>query len=188
MKKLLVLMPLLASSLLYSQGLSLVNQSKGVVLLTGKHESCRIKMTPAGEIIHTKCKYFTNSKNVNVVCTKKKTMCKTVEEVDNFLNDRSLSTKQFDSIGDIKDMPYYQARKRILKAGYTIKKSASLSEYGQEAFLYKKGYTEVEACSGHSFMPCRFEFNAKNGKVLIVTTYTNEPKLDNIFITSWYEE
>jgi len=188
MKKHIILASFIISTLVYGNGLNLLNKSNGLVLLKGKNESCRITMTPAGEITKTNCKYITNSKNVNIVCTKRKTMCKTIEEVDSFLyGDTIVKEVKVKPLGNLKSMPYAKARKIILNAGYTIKKNTNPPRFGQAKNLYRK-YKEIDDCSSSSTMPCRFEFNAPNSQTLIVITYTEESQNNAIFVLSWYVE
>jgi len=76
---------LVTSNMLYGKSLELINKDAGEVLLEGKNESCQIVMTTRENIVDTNCTYITNFKNIDILCTAKKTTCKTVEEIDTFL-------------------------------------------------------------------------------------------------------
>lgn len=62
------------------------------VLLVGKEESCKILVKaiggPKGSLMTTSdgCSLLTNSKNIDIVCTQNKTLCKTEDEVLDFAN------------------------------------------------------------------------------------------------------
>ena len=192
MKKILLLLSIFITSTLYGEGIVSVDLMNGKVILQGKNESCKITMNVMAIIKRTNCKRLTNSKGVKIVCTRRKSMCKTELEVDNYIyRDMSLHLKKktrFKKLPDLKDMPYYKARKIILQAGYKPKINSNPPQFGQAKTLYKHGYKEVDDCSSISIMPCRFEFYASGNKKLIVSTYTQEPDELNLFVTSSYFE
>ncbi len=163
----------------YANGLSLVN--KGKVLLKGNNESCSIKMLKSGEIINSNCHHLINSKHINILCTKRKSICKTLGEVKQFLYGKNA----YKALGNIINMPYYGARKKILKAGYKVKANPNPPQFGQAKKLYNRGYKEIDDCASDMIMPCRFEFYSPKGQILIVITHTED---DFVFITDWYEE
>lgn len=187
MKKSLLLVFLLSCSTLYGQGLKLISLHKGKVVLEGKNESCKITMSVMAEITYTNCKQITNSKNVRILCTKRKSMCKTEREVDKFIySDDLVSKKKKSKLPNLQDMSYYKARKIIINAGYTPKINPHPSQYGQAKKLYQQGYVEIDDCAGSPIMPCQFHFNTGSNKILIVDTYTREPNLLDVFVTNVY--
>jgi len=185
MKLFFLLPPLLVSSLLYGEGLKLISQDNRELLLEGKSESCKITMKSRGEILKTNCTDFVNSKNINIVCTPNKTICKTIKEVDSVLYDKKIvQEKKQPFLKDIKDYPYYNARKIIIKAGYKPKERLTPPEDAESRKAYDIGYKEVVDCSSDiAINPCQFKFHAKYGKTLVVDTYGSSPS-----VTAWYYE
>lgn len=53
------------------------------VLIQGNSEKCKASIDSTGELIETTCKRLTNSKNIELLCTEKKSVCKTIKEVAN---------------------------------------------------------------------------------------------------------
>jgi hypothetical protein len=169
----------------------MINLKIGKVLLKGQDESCKITMDVMATITYTNCKRLTNSKGVKILCTKRKSMCKTEKEVDNFIyRDNYILKETLTQLNleNLQDMSYYKARKLILKAGYTPRINPNPPQFGQANKLYKHGYKEVDDCASIATMPCNFEFNTNTSKRLIVTTYTQEPNLLDVFVVSAYLE
>ena len=66
-------------------GITIVSTSKNAlhteVLLSAKHESCRMHIDNMQSIKKTDCTQFTNSKHMKIVCTPRKKICKTEKEL-----------------------------------------------------------------------------------------------------------
>ena len=183
MKKKIVI-SLLLSSLVYGEGFNLLDKESGEMVLESKTESCKLTLEAGEKITNTNCIKLTNSKNINILCTPEKTICKTVEEAKSFFEIMKHRQEEDPKLAKIKDLDYYKARKIILKAGYSPKKSSTPPAFGTAKILYEKGYHEVDECGDSSpMLPCRFEFNAPNSKVLIVITHG-----EDIFVTDAYLE
>lgn len=82
----------------------------------------------------------------------------------------------------ISDVVYHKARKRLLAAGWRPVKiergdeaeaDASVA-YGNGPVFRKRGYPEVESCSGTGVAACAFLFEDKYGNRLRVTTAGEE--------------
>lgn len=82
----------------------------------------------------------------------------------------------------ITDSTYHKARKRLLAAGWQPVRTKSYNEaetdpdisYGNGRLFWRKGYVEVEACSGTGMAPCSFLFKDAYGNRLRVTTAGEE--------------
>jgi hypothetical protein len=82
----------------------------------------------------------------------------------------------------IKEVTYHKARKRLLAAGWHPLQTKALSEadtdpdiaYGNGQLFWRKGYVEVEACSGTGVAACAFLFKDAYGNRLRVTTEGEE--------------
>ena len=86
----------------------------------------------------------------------------------------------------IKESTYHKARKRLLAAGWQPVKTKSVKEartdpdisYGNGPLFWRKGYVEIEACSGTGVAACAFLFKDFHGNRLRVTTAGEEiPRL-----------
>jgi len=56
------------------------------ILIRGNGEECKVFVESTGVVVKTNCVKLTNSKQVQILCTKRKKMCKTVNEVVSFVN------------------------------------------------------------------------------------------------------
>ncbi len=185
MKKKFVMSLLLVSSLVQAEGFKLLNKDNGKMILEGKNESCKLSLKDEKKITDTDCVKLTNSKNVNILCTPNKTVCKTLDEVKSFF---SLTIKHLEEkdpkLAKLEDMPYSEARKIILEAGYTPKETSTPPEFGTAKVLYDKEYKEIDDCGDSSpMLPCLFKFTAPNTKVLLVET-----EGEDFLVSSWYFE
>ena len=73
-------------------------------------------------------------------------------------------------------MPYAQARKTLLNAGWqAVAHSPNRDRSGTMNYLIKLGYNEVETCSGTGMGLCRFSFTNANRQKLAVVTGNNQP-------------
>ncbi len=89
MKKILLL-SLLSSSLIWSEGMTVLNDDEdgdiAHVMIHGNGEECKLYIDSLGGLIETDCKRITNSKKVQILCTKRKKICKTLGEVQSFIS------------------------------------------------------------------------------------------------------
>ena len=77
---------------------------------------------------------------------------------------------------------YHKARKKLLAAGWQPLHTKSFSEastdrdisYGNGRIFWRKGYVEVEACSGTGVAACAFLFKDAYGNRLRVTSAGEE--------------
>lgn len=82
----------------------------------------------------------------------------------------------------IKESTYHKARKRLLAAGWRPVKTKSFNEqpkepdisHGNGPLFLRKGYSEIEACSGTGVAACAFLFKDAYGNRLRVTTEGEE--------------
>lgn len=80
-------------------------------------------------------------------------------------------------------MPYAQARKILLEAGWqAVELSQNRERFSPMDYIIDQlGYNEVEDCSGTGMGYCRFSFADANGRKLAVVTVDNQrgqqPKL-----------
>lgn len=84
-------------------------------------------------------------------------------------------------------MPYAQARKALINAGWqAVELSPNRDRFGAMDYIIKLGYNEVESCSGTGMGFCRFNFTDANGRKLAVVTTNNQrgqqPKLHRWWI------
>jgi hypothetical protein len=86
----------------------------------------------------------------------------------------------------IKESTYHKARKRLLAAGWRPVRTKSVNEartdpdisYGNGPLFLRKGYVEIEACSGTGVAACAFLFKDVHGNRLRVNTEGEEdPRL-----------
>jgi hypothetical protein len=82
----------------------------------------------------------------------------------------------------ITKLTYHKARKRLLAAGWQPLRTKSFNDsdsdpdiaYGNGRLFWKRGYVEVEACSGTGVAVCAFLFEDAYGNRLRVTTAGEE--------------
>lgn len=82
----------------------------------------------------------------------------------------------------ITESTYHKARKRLLAAGWQPVRTKSFNEaatdpdisHGNGRLFWRKGYVEVEACSGTGMAPCSFLFKDAYGNRLRITTEGEE--------------
>jgi hypothetical protein len=176
MKKQFIISLLLMSSLVQAEGFKLLDKDSGKMELEGKNESCNLTLEKGKKVTNTNCLKLTNSKNVNILCTPEKTVCKTLNEAKSFFEITIKHLEKEDPrLTKLMNMPYYNARKKILEAGYTPKESSTPPTVGTAKKLYDQGYKEIDDCSDSTpILSCIFKFNAPNSKVLLVQTHGGE--------------
>jgi hypothetical protein len=82
----------------------------------------------------------------------------------------------------ITELTYHKARKRLLAAGWQPLRTKSYNQadsdadiaYGNGKLFWRRGYVEVEACSGTGVGACAFLFRDAYGNRLRVTTEGEE--------------
>ena len=82
----------------------------------------------------------------------------------------------------ITESTYHKARKKLLAAGWQPLRTKSLKDasvdpdiaYGNGLRFWRKGYVEIEACSGTGVAACAFLFKDAYGNRLRVTTEGEE--------------
>jgi hypothetical protein len=84
----------------------------------------------------------------------------------------------------IVELTYPRARRKLLAAGWRpLKTNAAATDlnvaYGNGPFFWRRGYTEIESCSGTGVAACAFLFKDRFGNRLRVTTEGEELPEDN---------
>ena len=82
----------------------------------------------------------------------------------------------------MRELTYHKARKKLLAFGWQPLQTKSFNEadsdpdiaYGNGRIFWKKGYVEVESCSGTGMASCSFLFKDSSGNRLRVTTSGEE--------------
>jgi hypothetical protein len=96
--------------------------------------------------------------------------------------ERPCAPRRHAKLPAITDSTYHKARKRLLAAGWQPVRTKSFNEadedpdiaHGNGRLFWRKGYVEVEACSGTGIAPCSFLFKDAYGNRLRVTTAGEE--------------
>ena len=96
--------------------------------------------------------------------------------------DRQCQTRKHAKLPAITELTYHKARKRLLAAGWQPLRTKSYNrvdtdpdiKYGNGRLFWKRGYVEVEACSGTGVAACAFLFKDAYGNRLRVTTEGEE--------------
>ena len=92
--------------------------------------------------------------------------------------ERPCRTRRHAKLPALTELTYHKARKRLLAAGWHIRRTKSFKEaetdpdisYGNGRLFWRRGYVEVEACSGTGVAACTFLFEDAYGNRLRVTT------------------
>ena len=82
----------------------------------------------------------------------------------------------------VTEFTYHKARKRLLAAGWQPLRTKSFNDadtdpdisYGNGRLFWRRGYVEVEACSGTAVAACAFLFKDAYGNRLRITTVGEE--------------
>ncbi len=100
-------------------------------------------------------------------------------------------------------MPYSEARELLINAGWQAVAPLSPARgneipilqrgdrfFGAMEYIIKDlGYNEVVDCSGTGLGLCRFEFAAADGRKLVVSTASNDPRADKpVVLYRWWIE
>ena len=96
--------------------------------------------------------------------------------------ERSCKPRRHAKIPVVKDLTYHNARKKLLAAGWKPLQTKSSQEAGTDPdiangngpLFWRKGYVEIEACSGTGVAACAFLFKDAYGNRLRVTTEGEE--------------
>ena len=139
--------------------------------------------------MNSTCIKFTNSRGKKVICNYNKSICKTRDELKRFIYTNrynpnySQNNNSMPKIRIRQNMPYYKARRILLNDGWQASYSRwqDIPEYGRvNDYYYKKGWREVEDCSGTGMGYCMFNFHDAYGHKLSVVTAGDEmPVIDN---------
>lgn len=201
MKKILLFIMLITLNL-SSEELIVLNADESVdvteVLMRGNGEQCNINIEKASDkILKTNCIQLKNSKQVKIVCTKKKKMCKTEDELYEFI--AHPSNPKVSSSEDVivkknktglpinikQEMNYSKARTILLNDGWQSVKSRwqDIAEQNTrvQEFYHDRNWKEIETCSGTGMGYCIFYFiDAYGNKLAVVTAgEADDPSVDN---------
>lgn len=99
-----------------------------------------------------------------------------------FAQKRPCKPRRHAKVPAIKESTYHRARKKLLAAGWQPLQTKSSTEaspgpdisYGNGPVFWRKGYVEIEACSGTGVAACAFLFKDAYGNRLRVTTSGEE--------------
>jgi len=96
--------------------------------------------------------------------------------------DRPCRPRRHAKLPAVTEFTYHKARKRLLAAGWQPLQTKHHNEadtdpdiaYGNGQLFWRRGYVEVEACSGTGVAACAFLFKDAYGNRLRVTTAGEE--------------
>jgi len=96
--------------------------------------------------------------------------------------DKPCKPRRHANLPAVRDSTYHTARKKLLAAGWRPLRTKSSSEAGNDpdiasgngALFWRKGYVEIEACSGTGVAACAFLYKDRYGNRLRVTTAGEE--------------
>ncbi len=96
--------------------------------------------------------------------------------------DRPCRPRKHAKLPAVTESTYHKARKRLLAAGWQPLQTKSFNEadtdpdisHGNGRLFWRRGYVEVEACSGTGVAACAFLFKDAYGNRLRVTTAGEE--------------
>jgi hypothetical protein len=99
-----------------------------------------------------------------------------------FGQERPCRPQRHAKLPSITELTYRKARKKLLAAGWQPLQTKSFNEaeedvdikYGNGLLFWRRGYVEVEACSGTGVAACAFLFKDVYGNRLRVTTAGEE--------------
>jgi len=90
------------------------------------------------------------------------------------------------------DMPYSEARKVLLNAGWKGDDSEDKDLFGQGKVLYvDNNWTEVMVCAMSAGSPCRYEFTKNQKKLVLITLgecFNEEGEMCELTMTQWFFE
>jgi len=106
-----------------------------------------------------------------------------------FAAEKSCKPSKHAKLPAVTEFTYHKARKALLSAGWQPLQTKSFNEantdsdisYGNGALFWKKGYVEVEACSGTGIAACTFLFKDVYGNRLRVITAGEEYSKENAY-------
>lgn len=99
-----------------------------------------------------------------------------------FAQERPCTPRKHAKIPAVLELTYAKARKRLLAAGWQPLQTKSFNEaenhsdisQGNGSLFWRRGYVELEVCSGTGVAACGFLFNDAYGNQLRVTTAGEE--------------
>ncbi|WOD38164.1 hypothetical protein [Nodosilinea sp. E11] len=98
------------------------------------------------------------------------------------------SAHSLDQLGLQQNMPYKDARDRLLRQGWEPRTDGDAPNLSDATVreLVNLGYPEVKDCAGTGLGPCRFEFVNEAGDVFVVSTIQNGSGTNRErFVLSW---
>jgi uncharacterized protein YecT (DUF1311 family) len=97
--KILLAVAVILSTLTAQNGMYILEEDSDVtsVMIHGNGEKCMISLTSIGDIEESSCRILTNSKNVQIFCTRRKKICKTHREIYNFMQNSTNSQNYYSS-------------------------------------------------------------------------------------------
>lgn len=157
-----------------------------------KGNVCDTTLTLSGTIKESDCVQLTNSKGIKIFCTAKKRLCKTEQELIDFIPQNKENNTADTTLKLKEEMPYSEARELILAQGWKGKnqKSENISEFGEVKILYfKNNWQEIQDCAGTGLAPCRFEFTNEKSETLVIITQGECVKTKDVacekYVSSW---
>ncbi len=108
-----------------------------------------------------------------------------------FAQDRPCRPRRHARLPSITELTYSKARKKLLTAGWQPLQTKSFNEakedpdisYGNGPLFWKRGYIELESCSGTGVAACAFLFKDAYGNHLRVTTAGEEIPKEKAYAT-----
>lgn len=157
-----------------------------------KGNVCDTTLNLSGVIKESDCIQLTNSKGIKIFCTAKKRICKTEQELLDFIPKNEENGSSDNRIEIKEGMPYSKAREIILTQKWKGKnqKSENISEFGEVKILYfKNDWQEIQDCAGTGLAPCRFEFTNAKSETLVIITQGECVKTKDVacekYVSSW---
>ncbi|MDY6458134.1 hypothetical protein [Acinetobacter faecalis] len=112
-----------------------------------------------------------------------------------FANAETCTPSKHAKIPNIAEKSYHQARKQLIANQWQPVRTININtakDYlmysGNGWNFWKKGYTEIENCSGTGYAPCVFNFKDVYGNILKIYTEGEDSPKEKIYATiSGYE-
>ena len=106
-----------------------------------------------------------------------------------FPQERPCQPSKHAKVPAITESTYHKARKRLLAAGWQPVRTKSVNKartdpdilHGNGPLFWRKGYVEIEVCSGTGVAACSFLFKDAYGNRLRVTTEGEEVPRSKIY-------
>jgi len=107
MKIILTTIAIMLTMLEAQNGMYMLEEDSDLASVTiqGNGEKCMVSLTSTGDIEESTCRILTNSKNVQIFCTRRKKICKTHSEIYSFMQN-SINTASYYSPPRAEISPY----------------------------------------------------------------------------------